>query len=165
MLLSGWATLVDNHALYNGEVVNSVEIAIGRNKAGERVKFFVISKAGSMFNTIALERYEIHRLHDISPGEDGNQQARHWLMSNVDANELQDLINKEKQNYFSMYENAVTCKRVAVVEFEDKSLNFTIGLKEFVTDEMLNDFYKFNTFKLGVKSESHECIGVTIIDK
>lgn len=165
MLLSGWAKLKNNHALFNGELVSSVEIAIGKNDAGESVKFFVISKAGDMFSTEALGMYEIHKLHDLPCDSDKHIEARKWIVENIDSAELSQLVTWEKENYFSMYERADSCKRVAVIEFEDKSLNYKIGLKEFVTYQMLSDFYVSNSFQRGVDEESHECIGVTIFNK
>lgn len=160
MLLSGWATLVSEPALFNGEKVNSVEIALGKDNNEERVRFFVISKKGSMFSTEMLGRYEIHKLHDIVTENEERSSIRNWLMTNVEKDYLHSKINEEKQRFFSLYQYADSCKRKALIEFDDDSLNYTIGLKEFVTQEMLDDFYVSNSFKRN--DEYQKCVGVSI---
>lgn len=170
MILTGWAKLNDTVEQFNGETVHSVEIAIGRNKQGQRASFFVISKKGEMFSTDALARYEIHRLHDLDTGSDDEEHIKRWLMQNIEHNWLHDTINHEKLKHLTMYQFATTCQRVVDVLFENSDFDCSFGLQSYATDEMVRDFFVFNRFKkLVTNKTTHnidevnvECIGVRI---
>jgi hypothetical protein len=162
MILCGWAKLIDHPTLYKEDKVHCVEIALGKNKNGERTKYFVISKEGSMFDTIQLGRYEIHKLHDTQVK---CCDTRKWLINNLESESLHKYINAEKSAYLTMYQHADSCKRTALIKFQNSDYNYTVGIKDFVTLDLLQDFFIFNEFDRGENNQKHECIDVEISTK
>lgn len=162
MILSGWAKMIDNAALFRGEIINSVEIGIGRNDAQQRVKFACLTrKTGNMFATETIERYEIHRLHDVFPENDSAIEVRKWLMQNIEQESLHKLIQREKLSLLTMYSRHA--KRLVKLTFDNPEHNYETGVSDGVQDDIVKEFFLHNTFTT-VDEAPYTCVGVELFD-
>lgn len=137
-------TRANMHTFNNLKVLN-VRVEWHRKAEGDTSMHFSINQLtdeGLVNSTL----FEVHTLHDRPDNHTTDQDAspRAWLLANIDEAFLTRMINTAKEMYLT--EPTLHHERIVSIEFDDPAYNYTRGVKDNVTLEMLEDFYLSNKF-------------------